>query len=228
MTRIKIWDLAVRFFHWALVVAFTMSSYSAFQDKVMTGYDEMHLNAGLAILILATSRLIWGFVGSGSALFTSFVRGPRKVIAHIRTIRGSKSYDYIGHNPLGGWFVVTIIIALIVQATMGLYSSDDILFEGPLAASVGEQMSGQITGYHKTLGITLMALAALHIASVILYSFGKGVELIKPMITGYKVVSDDLVVGKDMDKNLMQRSPLWALILFLVVGYIWCSIVFRG
>ena len=226
MTRIKIWDLAIRIFHWSLVVAFVMSGHSAFQDKVMTGYDKMHLNAGLAILILATSRLIWGFVGSSSALFTSFVRGPRKVIAHIRTIRGSMSYDHIGHNPLGGWFVVTIIIALIVQATMGLYSSDDILFEGPLAASVGEQLSSQITGYHKTLGMTLMVLAGLHVASVILYSFGKGVNLIKPMITGYKVVSDDLLANKDISQTLAQRSPLWALILFLGVGYICCAIIF--
>ena len=226
MTRIKIWDLTIRVFHWSLVVAFTLSSYSAFQDKVMTGYDEMHLNAGLAILILATSRLIWGFVGSGSALFTSFVQGPRKVLEYIRSIRGSKSYDYIGHNPLGGWFVIIIIIALIVQATMGLYSSDDILFEGPFAASVGAQLSSQITGYHKTLGITLMVLACIHIASVILYSFGKGVELIKPMITGNKVVSDDLLVDKDIGQALAQRSPWWALILFLIVGYIWCSSVF--
>lgn len=226
MTRIKIWDLAIRVFHWALVVAFAMSSYSAFQDKVMTGYDVMHLNAGLAILILATSRLVWGFVGSSSALFTSFVCGPRKVFEYIRFIRGSKGYEYIGHNPLGGWFVVTVIIALIVQATMGLYSSDDILFEGPLAASVGEQLSSQITGYHETLGITLMALACIHIASVILYSFGKGVELIKPMITGYKVVSDDLLTDKVEDYALTQRNPLWALFVFLAVGYIWCSIVF--
>ncbi len=226
MTRIKIWDFAIRVFHWALVVAFTMSSYSAFQDKVLTGYDEMHLNAGLAILILATSRLIWGFVGSSSALFTSFARGPRKVFEYVRSIRGSKRYEYIGHNPLGGWFVIIIIIALIVQASMGLYSSDDILFEGPFASSVSQQLSSQITGYHKSLGIALMVLACIHIASVILYSFVKGVELIKPMVTGYKVVSDDLMAGKDMDKDLMQRSPWWALILFLIVGYIWCSSVF--
>lgn len=226
MKRIKVWDIAVRLFHWALVIAFTLSCYSAFQDKVMTGYDVMHLNAGLTILILTTSRFVWGFVGSTTALFSNFMRGPRAVLDHIRAFRTSSQYSYIGHNPLGGLFVITIIIALMVQATLGLYSNDSILFEGPLAGSISGQLSGQITGYHKLLGIILITLVIVHIASVIHYYFAKGIDLIKPMVTGYKVVSDNLDKNEAQDLDLNFVSPLWALTAFLITGYVWCWYIF--
>lgn len=230
MNKIKVWDFSVRLFHWVLVIAFSLSCYSAFQDKVMTGYDVIHLNAGLAILILASSRLVWGLVGSTTALFTSFVRGPRAVIDHIHSMKSSKEYGYVGHNPLGGLFIVVIIVALIVQAVMGLYSGDSILFEGPLAGTVGESLSSQITGYHKILGIILIVLAAAHIASVIHYKFSKDIDLIKPMVTGYKVVSDDFVEKeaqkKAQEKTIIFRNPLWALMIFLMIGYAWCAFIF--
>jgi cytochrome b len=228
MKKIMVWDLYVRLFHWSLVIAFLLSSFSAFQDKVMTGYDVMHLNAGLTILVLATSRFIWGFVGSTTALFTSFLRGPRSIVRHLRSIsvKGSVSYTYVGHNPLGGWFVIIILIALIVQAMMGLYSNDSILFEGPLAASLDENLSNQITDYHKILGIIIIALAILHVASVLLYSIGKGIELIKPMVFGYKVVSDTLTEDQSQEQTLRFVSPLWALTLFLITGYVWCWFIF--
>ena len=89
MKKIKVWDLTVRLFHWALVIAFILSCFSAFQDKVMTGYDVMHLNAGLTILILTTSRYVWGFVGSTSALFSNVVRGPCAVIDHFQVFKAS-------------------------------------------------------------------------------------------------------------------------------------------
>ena len=226
MNKIKVWDLAVRLFHWALVIAFSLSCYSAFQDKVMTGYDVMHLNAGLSILILASSRFVWGFVGSTTALFTSFVRGPRAVFDHICSMKSSNEYGYVGHNPLGALFIVIILIALLVQAVMGLYSNDLILFEGPLAGSVGESLSSQITGYHEILGIILIGLAVAHLASVIHYNFIKGVDLIKPMVTGYKVVSDDFFEKEAQKKVLMFRNPLWALMVFLITGYAWCWFIF--
>ena len=225
MKRIKVWDSAVRLFHWALVIAFLLSSYSAFQDKVMTGYEVLHLNSGLAILVLLTSRIIWGFVGSTTAKFTSFVRGPSSVWAHMKEIRGKKTYDYVGHNPLGGYFVLFFVFALMTQAIMGLYSNDDILFEGPLASTIDSDLSFQVTAYHKLLGLGLMLLAFLHIASVLVYFFIKRIDLIRPMVTGNKVVSDNYgELGKE--NSLTWRSPLWALIILFASGYFWYWYIF--
>lgn len=39
-----------------------------------------------------------------------------------------------GHNPLGGWSVLALLACLAVQVVSGLFTSDDILAEGPLVA----------------------------------------------------------------------------------------------
>src|SRR6185437_4719630 len=45
---------------------------------------EIHLYSGLTILTLVLFRIVWGFFGSESARFQSFVRRPKRVFAYLR------------------------------------------------------------------------------------------------------------------------------------------------
>ncbi len=217
MGRVKVWDITVRLFHWALVVAFGFSVFSAFQDKIMTGYDDMHRISGITILILVLFRIFWGFIGSDTARFSQFLRGPKATLAHIRG-KGAETY---GHNPIGGWSVMLMLLLLLVQSCMGLFATDAMFFEGPLSPKAGDY-AGLITAIHRIVGYSLIGLVGLHIAAIIFYTLVKKINLVRPMITGWKSVNPDQVLAAAPKS----RSSLWAILLFIATGGLVCLSIF--
>lgn len=178
--QVKVWDIAVRLFHWALAVAFCFSVFSAFQDKFGL-YATMHTYAGLGILVLVSWRILWGLIGSDTARFSQFLMGPKAIMAYLR----GEGWSGVGHNPLGALSVVLMLLLLLVQAVMGLFATDDMFFEGPLASRVGD-LAGEITELHEWLGYILMGLVGLHLLVVLWYALVRKMSLIWPMISGTK------------------------------------------
>ena len=75
-TRVPVWDAAVRIVHWLIVLAMPALWWTGEHDQL-----DWHRRIGYALLGLIIFRLIWGFVGGSTARFSSFLRGPRAVIA---------------------------------------------------------------------------------------------------------------------------------------------------
>ena len=94
--KIAIWDLPTRLFHWTLAALIAFSWWTAEEH-----HDDLHLYSGFAILSLLLFRILWGLVGSSTARFVNFVRGPRAVSGYLRG-----SWAGIGHNPLGALSVI--------------------------------------------------------------------------------------------------------------------------
>ena len=76
---VTVWDLPTRLVHWILVVLIGVSWYCG-----ETGEMRWHMLSGQTILALLIFRLAWGLVGSQSARFTDFVRGPGAVVGYAR------------------------------------------------------------------------------------------------------------------------------------------------
>lgn len=208
----KIWDIAIRLFHWTLVVVFIMAAYSAFQDKFGI-YADMHTYAGVTILILMAWRILWGLVGSETARFSQFVRGPKAIKGYLQRGDAAKC---AGHNPLGALSVVAMLVLLLAQAVMGLFATDDIFFSGPLSDQAGG-WAGTLTRWHKQLGLVLIGLAALHVLVVLYYSVVKKAGLLRAMISGTKPAAKRAPVLK---------SPWLALAIFLpLAGGLWYAIL---
>lgn len=176
-----VWDLPVRFFHWALVLLIGFSWLSGEMD-----WMEWHLYSGYAVLALILFRIVWGFAGSTHARFSDFLYGPSAVIRYIRTLPSRTAAKFAGHNPLGGISVVLILICVLVQTGTGLFSNDDILTEGPLFKHVTKELSDWLTTIHKYNINVLLALIAVHVGAVLYYLFYKKENLIKPMFNGRK------------------------------------------
>jgi len=182
---IKVWDAPVRLFHWLLValVAFSVSS-GYLGGNVM----RWHIWSGCAILGLLLFRLLWGFAGSTTARFAHFVRGPRAALGYARGLLSRSPSHTPGHNPLGGWMVVLLLLCAALQAATGLFSNDDIATEGPLYGKVSKATSDAITAVHQANAVVLLVLIGLHVAAVLYYLWFKRENLLRPMLTGVKRV----------------------------------------
>src|SRR5262245_11528061 len=112
--RVRVWDIPVRLFHRLLVPLIAFAWWSA-----EAGHLEWHRLAGYAVLALLLFRVAWGFVGSDTARFGQFLRGPAAIGAYLRG-----RLVVLGHNPLGGWSVFAMLLLLIAEVTLGLFAVD--------------------------------------------------------------------------------------------------------
>ncbi|MBY8977460.1 cytochrome b/b6 domain-containing protein [Rhodobacteraceae bacterium NNCM2] len=186
---IRVWDPALRLFKWGLVISVAGALLAE-----NAGEMDRHAQFGFAALSLVFFRIIWGFIGPETARFSRFVKGPAAIIVYLRSGKWSGN----GHNPLGALSVLALLAIVLVQAGTGIFSNDDIFFDGPWAGYVGKQTSDLLTGWHHRLSNVLWALIGLHVAVVLWHSI-RGDDLIRPMITG----------RKKMDGPQPAQVPLW-------------------
>lgn len=175
-----VWDLPTRLFHWCLVLLVGVLLASA-----SLGRFDLHEIAGEGVLALLVFRLAWGFIGSQTARFGDFLGGLATIKDYIAH-RKSKS---LGHNPLGGLMVLAFLVVLLVQVSTGLFSNDGILFQGPLANLVSQNISDALSGIHALLANILWVLVVAHISAIALYWMVGKENLLAPMLTGKKSVS---------------------------------------
>ncbi|MCD4483774.1 cytochrome b/b6 domain-containing protein [Chromobacterium vaccinii] len=186
--QVKVWDVPTRLFHWTLVGLFCAMWYCAEQGGEWLQY---HIYCGVALASLLVFRLIWGVIGSQTARFSSFVRGPKAILRYLKGELPEREAP--GHNPLGGWMVVAMLLALAAQVLTGLFAADvdSYLYDGPLAKHIDSGLAESATGAHKLLFNGLLGLVALHIAAIVVYRVVKKQNLVGPMLTGYKKMAGE-------------------------------------
>ena len=180
-SRIPLWDAPVRLFHWALA-ALVVFSYAT--GKVGGSWLEWHMRSGYAILALLAFRIAWGFAGSETARFTSFLRGPRATLAYARGLVTRRAPAVFGHTPTGGWMIVAMLAILLVQAISGLFVDDEIATQGPLAVKVSNAFVAKMSALHSYNQWLVVAAVALHVAAIAFYQGYIKADLIGPMIHG--------------------------------------------
>ena len=127
---VQVWDLPVRLFHWVLVLLLVASFTTG---KLGGNWLEWHFRSGYCILGLVLFRIVWGLVGSETARFSGFIKGPRRTLTYARSLLSGNSDFHAGHNPMGGLMIVVMLALLLLQASTGLFTDDAIATRGPLA-----------------------------------------------------------------------------------------------
>lgn len=176
--RIRLWDLPTRLFHWLLALAVIAALVSG---QLGGKLIDVHGKIGLVIIGLIAFRVVWGFAGSTYARFAQFFPTPARIKVYLKG-----EWRGLGHNPLGGLSVFSLIFLLTVQVVSGLFSNDDIAFVGPLYELIDKSLSDRLSGIHQLLSNVLIALVVLHVGAVIFHGRVKKDDLIKPMLTGWK------------------------------------------
>jgi cytochrome b len=193
--KIRVWDAPVRLFHWTLVLLMVVSYFTG---RWGGDWMKFHFWSGYAILTLLIFRIAWGFVGSTTARFSNFVKGPAAAFGHLRELLGRHGPYDAGHNPMGGAMVVVLILAVLAQAATGLFSADTDtgLVSGPLAGKLADAAINKVTAFHHFWVNVLLALAALHVVAVLTYLVWKRQNLARAMITGDKPVEHVVPPGQ--------------------------------
>ncbi len=181
--RVKVWDVAVRLFHWSLAAAFFVAYLSSEE------WQSLHVLAGYGVAGLIAFRVIWGLIGTRHARFGDFVYRPHTVLGYLKDLVRLRHRRYLGHNPAGGSMVLALLVSLTVTALSGMavYGAEE--GAGPLAfafAGSGEFWEEIIEGVHEFFANLTLVLVGLHVGGVIAESLLHRENLIRAMWTGYK------------------------------------------
>jgi cytochrome b len=172
--RILVWDMPTRVFHWLQVLSFSFAYLNAFSER-MRNY---HVALGYILLGLLVFRLLWGFIGTRYAKFSSFLFNPKQIFTYLQSLfRGSPAH-YLGHNPAGSvsvWLLLALGLFVCVTGVMAL--QDD-------ASDLVVDMHGLATNV--MLGVIL-----LHLIGVLISSILHRENLVRSMITGHKTDGTD-------------------------------------
>jgi cytochrome b len=99
------------------------------------------------------------------------------------------------------------LLALLAQATTGLFSNDDIgVYAGSLAKFVTKTSSDRATAIHAVTVKLLLAFVALHVLAIAAYAVVKGQNLLGPMLTGRKRA----LVGMQPPRMARSIAAAWA------------------
>ena len=202
---VLVWDAPVRLFHWFAVVLVT-AAYVTLE----LNWIDWHVRAGETLLALVIARLLWGFFGSETARFCSFVAPPSAALRHLRRLFRRDPDVEVGHNAAGGWMVLLLLALLLVETLSGLYVNNDIANEGPWSQVAPAWLANAIATLHWLVWDLLLAAVALHVLAIALYKVAKGHNLLRPMVTGHKQLPWSI--------DAPQQTPALLALLALGVG----------
>ena len=168
--KILIWDVPTRVFHWLLVGSFAGAYYNADSER----YRDIHVILGYILLGLIAFRLAWGFIGTRYAQFGSFLFKASEVVAYFTSLKDPGTKQYLGHNPAGS-------MAIWLLLTLGVIS-------GVTGVMVLQDVGGDpVVEWHDWVSEAMLVVIVLHVLGVIISSVMHRENLVRSMVTGYKI-----------------------------------------
>jgi cytochrome b len=180
----RVWDLGVRLFHWLLVAAVAVALVTG-----LTGPRSrlnVHLGAGAAIGGLIAFRVIWGFVGSTYARFSSFPIGWTAITADLAGFATGRRPRYFGHNTLGSVMVLALLSVLTLTVLTGVVALGGLDKQGPLASATLYTAGAAAENVHQALAYALLLMIVGHLLGVAYESRHDHANLVLAMVTGEK------------------------------------------
>lgn len=168
-STVKVWDALVRIGHWSLVLSVVLAWLTRH------GWGRWHEWIGYASLAVVAVRIAWGWTGSRHARFEEFVRSPSVTLQYARQMLSSREPRYLGHNPLGAWMILALLLNVTLVGVSGwLYTTDRFW---------GVEW---VETLHSTLANLLLILAAVHVLGALYASFRHRENLVAAMMHGRK------------------------------------------
>jgi cytochrome b len=166
---VAVWDLPLRITHWLLAASVLTAYFSA------NIFDTLHEVAGYTVIVLIVFRIAWGFVGSRTSRFATFVRPPSAVLRYLRLIGQGRSGRYLGLNPAGAMMALALLVLLAISTVSGWMQLTERFFGVAWVEAV-----------HTWSSHLVLVLVVVHVLGVLLMCAVQGENLVRAMITGKK------------------------------------------
>jgi len=176
------WDLFVRMFHWSLVLMFVMVWFTG-----EFSVDDLHSWFGYAVALLIAARVVWGFIGSANARFSSFIYSPGETVAYLASVLKNNPKHFASHNPAGALMVFALLAGLTLAVVSGFLFEAWGEYEGPLwtmHVTVSDAVGRLARTVHELLPEILLTMAGLHLLGVVLATIQHKENFVRSMLTG--------------------------------------------
>ncbi len=192
--KILVWDIPTRLFHWLLALSFAGAFLTAESER----YRDIHVLLGYTFGGLIAFRLLWGFIGTRYARFSSFRFGWSDIRAYLASLLTRRPRHYLGHNPAGSLAIYLLLGLGVLTAITGYATYNDY--------------GGWLEELHEGVANAMLAVVVVHIAGVIVSSLMHGENLVRSMINGRKQ-------GEPQEGIRFDHAWLGALLLAAVLGF---------
>jgi cytochrome b len=166
---ILVWDVPTRIFHWLLVICFAGAWLTAESERL----QMIHYAFGYSACALVFFRLLWGVIGTKYARFSQFIKNPKEMVTHIKSLLIGHQDISPGHNPVGGIVMFGLMLIILLIGLSGYLSVKEIF---------GDFMSEM----HEVVSNLALGLVAIHIVAAVIMSVLQKENLISAMVTGKK------------------------------------------
>lgn len=174
MQKIRVWDPVVRVFHWSLVALFTANALFVDDDS------KLHNQVGYAVVALIVARIIWGFIGTKYARFSSFPPSLSASVEQVTDIATGRDRIHPGHSALGALMIYNLLLGILVIGLSGHLMTTDMFW--------GKEWPEEL---HEFAVAWVEVSVVAHIAAVLLESLRLRTNLPRAMVTGYKDIPSD-------------------------------------
>ena len=153
-------------------------------------------------------RILWGFVGTYYSRFKSFNLSVTDALSQFSKKNSITSV----RTPIGSYSTLIFIIALLSISVSGLFSSDDVLYDAPLAFLTPDYTSN-FTYIHNILHYLLYSLIGMHIFAIMYYQIFKKMKIIERVLDGYSRIEKLNIVS-------INETPLVGILLLLILTFL--------
>lgn len=181
-TKLPVWDLPTRIFHWGLAVSVFLSMFIVYGRAYLT----LHVISGTVAFALIVGRIVWGFIGTRYVRFSAFVKGIDEAKKEFAVIKDDVNSHSVGHPAVAGWVMLFLMFCAFGVGISGIWLwqfSDEITKEG-------------ILYWHEIFANTLLAIAFVHIQGVILHIILHRDGIVKGMIDGKRPALEQESIGE--------------------------------
>ncbi len=193
VSRIRVWDLSLRVFHWtfalcviaALAIALTVDDDSpAFRGHMLAG-----LSAGFMLIV----RIIVAIVGGKFSRFTGLLFSPVETVRYLVGAVTGSARRYTGHNPGTANAALGMFTLVVLLVASGLTMSSEFAEDA-----------------HKVFAYLMIGLIGAHLLGITLHTIRYKEMISFSMITGWKQ-------GEEGAGRASAGTPAGLIVLLLVV-----------